>query len=134
VLKATEKQPIGPVIISVLAHVYDADILLVMLHIVFPGFEGLNPPALITAAKISKTGAVVADVALRDGTIVRDAVIFRDEMEMQSEFRRLADSMKLDDADRKELFACALKWVVADRRLDPTFDPKDPDAKRLTVH
>jgi hypothetical protein len=50
---------------------------------------------------------------------------------MRDAFRRLADRLKLNDADRIELFKCVQRWVVADRRLDPTFDPKDPDAKRL---
>jgi hypothetical protein len=50
---------------------------------------------------------------------------------MQNDFRRLADRLKLSDADRIEMFKCVQRWVVADRRLDPSFDPRDPDAKRL---
>jgi hypothetical protein len=29
------------------------------------------------------------------------------------------------------MFKCVSRWLRADRRLDPTFDPQDPDAKRL---
>jgi hypothetical protein len=29
------------------------------------------------------------------------------------------------------MFKYAQAWVVADRRLDPTFDPQDPDARRV---
>ena len=53
---------------------------------------------------------------------------------MEAVFRVLADRIKLNDTDRRELFACVLHWVKADRRLDPSFDRRDPDAKRLTVN
>ena len=53
---------------------------------------------------------------------------------MRDAFRRLADRLKLSDSDRIEMFKYVQRWVVADRRLDPTFDPQDPDAKRLTTH
>ena len=56
------------------------------------------------------------------------------ELALRNDFRRLADKIKLSDADRVELFAAVKNWVVADRRLDPTMDPKDPDAKRLVLH
>jgi hypothetical protein len=81
--------------------------------------------------KVAKSGAVVADVILRDHRVVKDKPIYRDEIALQNDFRRLADRLKLNDADRIEMFKCVQRWVVADRRLDPTFDPKDPDAKRL---
>jgi hypothetical protein len=50
---------------------------------------------------------------------------------MRDAFRRLADHVKLNDPERIELFKYAQRWVVADRRLDPTLDPQDPDARRL---
>jgi hypothetical protein len=116
--------------LSVLAHNFD-EAMPVLLRVVFPGFTSIGTPFYCTAAKVDKTGAVVADCVTRDGQIVKDAVVFRNELEMQSQFRGLADRLKLDDSDRIELFKCVQRWVVADRRLDPTFDPKDPDAKRL---
>jgi hypothetical protein len=58
-------------------------------------------------------------------------VLYRNEVALRNDFRQLADRLKLNDADRIELFAAVKNWVVADRRLDPTMDPKDPDAKRL---
>lgn len=133
VLVHTRATPLGAVVISVLAHSYD-DALPTMLAVVFPGFSGLKPPGLCSAGKIAKTGAVVADVIQRDGARVKDVALFRNELAMQSTFRRLADDLKLSDDDRRELFGAVQRWVVADRRLDPTMNPRDPEAKRLVVH
>jgi hypothetical protein len=55
-------------------------------------------------------------------------IAYRDDM------RRLADRLKLTDQERLEFFTCVKRWLVADHRLDPTMDPADPDAKRLTIH
>jgi hypothetical protein len=124
---------IGAVALSILAHNYD-DGLPILLRVVFPGFTSITAPFFCSAAKIVKTGHVCADMVNRDGRIIKNAVIFRDTRGMESELRRLADAVKLSDAERTEFFACAKRWVVADHRLDPTMDPADPEAKRLTVH
>jgi hypothetical protein len=118
------------VLLSVLSHTYDAA-LLVLLPLVFPGYVEPALPCLASAAKVAKSGAVVADVITKSHHVVKDCVIYKSEIAMQNDFRRLADRLKLNDADRIEMFKCVQRWVVADRRLDPTFDPKDPDAKRL---
>jgi hypothetical protein len=128
---ADVKGPFRAVLMSVLAHTLD-EAMVTLCALVIPDFDGsLTPPYLTTAAKIDKSGAIVADVCDRDGTIHKDEVIFASEQQMQDQFRKLADRLKLNDSDRIELFKYAQRWVVADRRLDPTFDPKDPDAKRL---
>src|SRR6266581_1489273 len=125
---------IGParmVVMSMLAHTYD-EAVFTLCAAVFPDFDGsLRPPFLTTAAKIDKEGHVVADMVDATGMIHKDTVLFPDEISLRDAFRKLADRLKLNDADRIELFKCAQRWVVADRRLDPTFDPKDPDAKRI---
>lgn len=121
------------VLLSVLAHNFDGA-LEVWLHIAFPGFTSITAPFLSTAGKVDKTGAVVADVVRKDGTIQKDAAIYATETFLRDDFRRLADTLKLSDEDRVEMFKAVQRWVVADRRLDPSFDPKDPDAKRLVVH
>lgn len=121
---------IGAVALSVIAHNYD-EALLPLLMTIFPGFQSIKPPALCTAGRIDKEGAVVASLVERSGRIVKDYRLYRNEIELRDDFRRLADELKLNDSDRIELFMCLQKWVVADRRLDPTMDPKDPDAKRL---
>jgi hypothetical protein len=119
------------IILSVLAHNFDAAVL-TLCALIFEDFDGSLPlPSLTTAAKISKSGRVVANVVDRDGVIIPDLVIFASEQTMRDTFRHLADHCRLSDSDRTEFFKCAQAWVVADRRLDPTFDPKDPDAKRL---
>lgn len=120
------------VLLSVLAHNYD-DAMPVLLRVAFPGFTSIAPPFLCTAGKVAKTGAIVADVVQRDGRIRKQAAIYRNEAALRDDFRRLADQLKLNDADRVEMFKAVQRWVVADFRLDPTMDPRDPDAKRL-VH
>lgn len=127
------KGQLGAVVLSVLAHNFD-EAMPVLLRIVFPGFTSIAAPFYCSAAKVAKTGAIVADVVTKDGQIVKDAVVFRSEAEMQGQFRSFADHLKLNDKDRIAFFKCVQRWVVADRRLDPTFDPKDPDAKRLTIN
>lgn len=121
------------VLLSVLAHNYD-DALLPLLQVVFPGFSSITAPFFSTAGKVAKSGHIVADMVTKVGRIEKDFPIYRDEFEMQNDFRRLADRLKLSDSDRTEMFGALKRWVVADRRLDPTMDPKDPDAKRLTLN
>jgi hypothetical protein len=119
------------VILSVLAHTLE-EATITLCYAAFADFDGSLPlPALVTAAKIDKSGAIVADMCDRKGRVHKDALLFKTEIEMRDAFRRLADRMKLNDADRIEMFKYAQAWVVADRRLDPTFDPQDPDAKRV---
>jgi hypothetical protein len=131
VLRETHNKVIGPVVLSVLSHNFD-DALLVLLKAIFPDFAGIRAPFICSAAKISKRGFIVADMVLRNDPHVRkDCVVFYSLCHMQAAFRRLADRLKFNDEDRRQLFAAARNWVVADRRLDPTMDPADPDARRL---
>jgi hypothetical protein len=119
------------IVLSILAHNFD-DAMPALLATIYPGFRSITTPFLTTAARISKTGAIVADVKTYGG-FIKDMVLYRSEVSLRNDFRRLADQLKLCDEDRVELFAAVQRWVVADRRLDPTMDPKDPDAKHL-VH
>jgi len=133
VLAHTRYEPIGMVVLSILAHSYD-QAMPVLLRALFPGFESISAPFICSTAKIDKNGAVVADVVWDDWRPVsKDQVIFRDEIHMRDRLRKLADQLKLSDDDRKQLFIAAKKWCACDRRLDPTMHPDDPDAKRL-VH
>ena len=118
------------VLLSVLAHNYD-DGMLVLLNVVFPGFTSIIAPFLSSAGRIGKSGQVMADIVQPTGRIDKQAVLYRNEIELRDDFRRLADSLKFTDDERNELFAAVKRWVVADTRIDPTFDPQDPDAKRL---
>jgi len=94
----------------------------------------IEPPFYCSNPKINKRGHVVADLIMPDGARLKNAVIFSSSTQMQDIFRKLADRLKLSDADRLELFACVHRWVKADQRLDPTMDCRDPDARRLTLH
>ena len=129
----TQRREIGAVVLSILAHYYDAEKLELLLKIIYPGFHSIKAPFICSAAKVAKNGTVVADALMSDDDefVTKDVVIFRSLDNMKGQLRRLADKMKLDDTDRLEFFTLARAWVVADRRLDPTMNPADPDAKRL---
>jgi hypothetical protein len=125
---------LNAVVMSVLAHNYDEQ-MPVLMAIVYPGFvpgrAELNDAIYCSAARIDKAGRVVADMVNRYGVKTKNSEVFSNEIQMRGVFRKLADMMKLSDRDRIEMFHAAQNWVVADRRLDPTMNPKDPDAKRL---
>jgi hypothetical protein len=120
----------GAVILSVLAHNFEDRLMLICRAIGFSTF--LPAPYLESAGRVAKNGAVIARVRDRDGRL-RWRPLYRSEIALRDDFRRLADRLRLSDTDRTELFDAVKRWVVADRRLDPTMDPRDPDAKRL-VH
>ena len=128
----TRDYQIGAVLLSVLAHNYD-DVMEVLMRVAFPGFHSIALPFLCSAGRIDHSGRIVADMAASNGAIIKDYVLYPTERALRDDFRRLADRMKLNDKDRIEMFKAVQRWVVADRRLDPTMDPADPDAKRL-VH
>lgn len=132
VLMRTGKQ-VYSVLLSVLAHNFD-EALPTLLRTINPNFKSITAPFYCSAAKIDKAGRIVADLVTRDGLILKDSVVFTSQREMRDVFRRLADVLKFDDRERMEFFTALRKWVVADRRLDPTMDPRDPDAKRLVHH
>lgn len=129
----TAKGHTGAVLLSALAHTYD-DAMLPLLMVAFPGFKSITAPFISSAGKIDRTGAIVVDVVEKNGTISKDVAIYKTEIELRDDFRRLADRMRLNDQDRIEMFKVVQRWVVADRRLDPSFDRKDPDAKRFLVN
>lgn len=126
---------LNALITSVLAHNFE-EAMPVLLRVVYPGFDGTAPPMYFTSAgRVDKAGQVIADLAdSRTGIVNRRVKVFDSEIHMRDVFRRLADLMKLGDADRIQMFVAARKWIVADERLDPTMNPMDPDAKRLTVN
>lgn len=120
------------VVMSALGHSFP-EALPVVMNLVIPNWDGHAPgPFLITCGKIAKTGAIVADVVdPRSGSVIKDYALYVNEITLRDRMRALADRLKLSDQDRAEFFTAIKNWVVADRRLDPTFDPKDPDAKRI---
>ena len=119
-------------LISLFADNYD-DALPFLLSAVF-GDWGIKAPFYCSNPKINKRGCIVADLVMPTGEKLRDAVIFSGALQMQDVFRKLADRLKLSDAERVDMFTAVHHWVKADQRLDPAFDRRDPDARRLTVH
>lgn len=132
VLAELEAPKLARVLMSVFADNYD-ETMPFLLTAVF-GHCQVTAPFLCTSPKIDKAGRIVADVITKYGTREKNYVVFDDENQMQGVFRRLADRMKLDDAERIDLFIAVRHWVKADQRLDPTMDRRDPDAKRLVYH
>jgi hypothetical protein len=124
---------LGACALSMLAHNFD-DAMPVIMRIAFPSFQAVGTPMLCSAAKIAKTGQVMASFITRAGLKMEKQVFFQSTRAMESAFRSLADSAGIDGEDREETFAAVKRWVVCDFRLDPTMSSADPDAKRLTVN
>lgn len=131
--RARPRHKLGMCVVSILSQNFDdaMPIMLALYGVRTPPAGGLVSPVLVSAAKIAKTGQVMADIIGRDGRRYKNQVLFKSETELQSAFRRLADRLKFGDADRVEMFAAIKRWVVCDYRLDPTMNSADPDAKRL---
>lgn len=127
------RDKLGMCLLSVLAHNYD-DAMPIVLRVVFPDFQSIAPPYLCSAARIAKTGHVVADVIASAGRRFKHQRLFRDTKELERETRVFADRLQLDDDERVEFFAAVRRWVVADYRIDPAMDPSDPDARRLRAN
>ena len=121
------------VLMSLFAEVHD-DAFPFLMRAVFPEWHGVYAPFICSAPKIDKAGRIIADVVKKGGAKSKGHVVFDSEDQMQTQFRRLADWLKLDDKDRVAMFDAVRAWVKADMRLDPTMDRRDPDAKRLTVN
>jgi hypothetical protein len=126
------QEMMAAVVLSVLAHSFD-EAMPTLLRVVFPGFRSITAPFFCSAGRILKSGDVAADMVTRDGQVLKNVGIFRSTRAMEGAFRRLADRLRLDDADRAQLFIAVKNWVVCDYRIDPSMNPADPDARRL-VH
>lgn len=89
-----------------------------LFNAIYHGFKDVERPFLAGYAVITKAGKVICGV-VRSGSDSYDYdVIYDSEDEMIGEFRRLADVLKLDDADRAALFEVLRKWVAADQRIN----------------
>lgn len=113
---------------SVLAHSWDD----AMPFLLAACNTWIGLPFLCTAGKIGKDGKIFADVVTKSDT--KERWVFGTPAELERHCRKLADKIKLSDRDRIAFFDAINRWIVCDFRIDPTMDPLDPDAKRLTVH
>lgn len=129
---ARDNPQLKTALLSVLADNYD-ETLPFLLAAVY-GDWSIRAPFYCSNPKINKAGHIVADLIMPDGFKYKAARIFDGERQMEGIFRKIADWLKLGDAERIDLFIAVRHWVKADQRLDPAFDRRDPDAKRLTVH
>jgi len=129
---AVDNPQLRTALTSLFADNYD-DTLPFLLHAV-NGAPYIRAPFYCSNPKIDKRGAVIADMIHPDGNKYRGVIVFASENQMQGIFRKLADRLKLDDAERIDLFIAIRHWVKADQRLDPTMDRSDPDAKRMVLH
>jgi hypothetical protein len=129
---ARDNPQLKTALLSLLADNYD-ETLPFLLAAVY-GDWTIRAPFYCSNPKINKRGCIVADLIGPDGYRYKDAVIFLSEMQMEGTFRKLADRLKLSDAERIDLFVAVRHWVKADQRLDPAFDRRDPDARRLVLH
>jgi len=110
---------LGAVSLVVLAHSY-YEAMDVLMRVALPGVK-VQPPCLTGTGYIDVSGKVICDMRSKAGLIC-PCIVFDSEAELVGEFRRLADRMKLSDADRRELFAAVSRWVSQDQRIKPSVE------------
>lgn len=107
------------VMMIALAKEHPAD-LLVLLKATFGTVE-IPMPFYSGYATIVPSGHLVCMMHDRDsaGITWKGVVkVYDTEQQFLGDARRLADGLKLNDADRVALFAMLQKWVAADQRVD----------------
>lgn len=104
------------VMITALAKEYPAA-LVALMKVTFPGFIDFDRPFFTSYAAIYPSGRLVCEMMDKDGT-KRLVAAYRDQNEFLYELRTLADTLKLNDADRVEMFTVLQRWVASDRRYD----------------
>lgn len=110
----------GEVIMVVLANLYleALEVLLAMMK------RRFVPPCLTGYARIMAGGQVVCDLMKTPSLRLKNVLLYDSEDQMIGEFRRLADKLKLPDAERIAMFAALKKWVSQDRRVGVEGDRK----------
>lgn len=82
------------------------------------GSEHRMLPHLWGYATIWPSGRIICDVIDRSFECAPKE-IYESEDAMIRGFRALADELKLDDAERKEMFTVLRKWIKRDLRVGP---------------
>lgn len=80
------------------------------------GGKDIALPTLCGYATISPGGRLICDELDSNGS-KRKIAIYETEGIMLYEARKLADKLKLSDADRKEMFVILQKWIARDMRI-----------------
>lgn len=107
------------VLLAAIRAEYPAD-LIIILKTTFGTLE-IPTPFYRGYAFISPGGHVCCEVVDRDpsGLVWRGPVkVYDNENKFLYETRKLADKMKLNDADRMDMFYVLKKWISHDQRLD----------------
>lgn len=83
------------------------------------GKAAKHPPQIIGTASVDEEGLCWTVLRKQHGVEVAEGVVCLGYMaDIRDDFRRLADHLKLDDAERIELFEELRKWVAVDLRAD----------------
>lgn len=83
------------------------------------GKSAKHPPQIIGTASVDEEGLCWTLLRKAHGGEIAEGVVCLGELSaIVDEFRRLADHLKLDDAERIELFEELRKWVAVDLRAD----------------
>ena len=98
---------------------YPADIL-ILLRVAFGQIE--IPNVMYTDyAAILPNGHVACEQKVRENGLVWKGFVkvYDSENRFLYDARRLADKLKLNDADRTDMFRVLKKWIAKDMRVDP---------------
>lgn len=112
------------VVLAVLFHNY-LPAMQILMRVVFPtapiarnGWVEISLPFYYGGAMIDKGGHIGCGMVTRDRRKIPNARIFDREAQLVSMFRKLADRLKLNDADRTEMTEAVKRWVVRDMRVN----------------
>jgi hypothetical protein len=81
-------------------------------------FVDIKRPFLSGYAAIAPSGRIICDMTDHAGD-VRKVEVYRNTDEFLGDFRKLADELKLTDAERTDMFAVLRRWITADLRIGP---------------
>lgn len=97
----------------------DDDLMRCFLLAVLGWQTGLKPPRFGRVARISANGLLYSNMQDINYRIYPNHCLGMVETVIEN-FRRLADHLKLNDADRKEMFLELKKWIARDDRANQT--------------
>jgi len=116
------KDRLGHVAMSVVSRYWGDETtrLRALFELVWPGFSNITTPFVASGGRIMRDGTICADVITNDGHRMEgNYVLYESLSDLESDFRRLADRIKLSDADRIDLFAAVQNWISVDYRQNP---------------
>ncbi|HLZ23660.1 MAG TPA: hypothetical protein VKQ30_16235 [Ktedonobacterales bacterium] len=83
------------------------------------GKNAKHPPQIVGTASVDEDGLCWSVLRKQHGLEIAEGIVCLGSIaDIRDEFRRLADHLKLNDDERKELFVELRKWVAVDLRAD----------------